>query len=249
MAKKRIIECSVNDEYVIGSGVPVGAAGSHGDVALRVTFSDMWAAKNIYATFRNSRGENPTLVPILATDLVAGELMTYDVPIPASAKRYKGMMMVTFSAYEIGGGMETLATNTATAYFRVLESDFALFDDESIDATVAQQLQDEIREFETVTQDEFETVYETISAGLGKQGAVEIPADAWSGDVAIVSVEDAGANDMIIFSPATEADKVTLNNCGVFITPSVNEGIVRLSCRVKPTVAISLVYFITRGAE
>jgi hypothetical protein len=94
-----------------------------------------------------------------------------------------------------------------------------------------------------------EELEEKISAGLGKQGAVEIPADAWSGAVAIVSVADAGANDMITFSPATESDKTTLNNCGVFISPVVNEGIVRLSCRVKPTVAISLVYFITRGAE
>lgn len=88
-----------------------------------------------------------------------------------------------------------------------------------------------------------------IYANLGEQGAVEIPINAWSESSAIITINGIGESDMILFSPATEADKVTLNNCGVFIAPVVNEGLVRLSCRVKPTIAISLVYFITRGAE
>ena len=48
---KRIIELTVSDEYVIGGGVPIGAAGSHDDVVLRMAFGEMWTGLNIYATF------------------------------------------------------------------------------------------------------------------------------------------------------------------------------------------------------
>lgn len=145
---KRIIECQVSDEYVLGSGVVVGAAGSHDDVVLRLAFNDMWIGLNIYATFRDSKGESPTLVAILPSMLVKGEAMTYDVPVPAAAKRYEGKMMLTVSGYSIAGGtQEDTATNTATAYFRVLRSDFALFDEPSVDATFAQQVHNEINEY------------------------------------------------------------------------------------------------------
>ena len=46
---RRIIPIEINNEYVIGGGVVVGAAGSHDDVVLQITFSPMWAglAKSI----------------------------------------------------------------------------------------------------------------------------------------------------------------------------------------------------------
>ncbi len=148
---KRIIECQVSDEYVLGSGVVVGAAGSHNDVVLRLAFGDMWVGLNIYATFRDSKGESPTLVELLPSTLVDGETMIYDVPIPAAAKKYEGKMMLTLSGYSIlDGTQEDTATNTATAYFRVMPSDFALLDDGSIDATLAQQMQSEINEFGSI---------------------------------------------------------------------------------------------------
>ena len=54
---KRIIECSVSDEYLLGGGVPIGAAGSHDDVVLRLGFGDAWAGLNIYATFTDALGQ------------------------------------------------------------------------------------------------------------------------------------------------------------------------------------------------
>jgi hypothetical protein len=144
---KRIIECQVSDEYVLGAGVVVGAAGSHDDVVLRLTFGEMWIGLNIYATFRDARGENPTFVPILPSMLVDGEVMVYDVPVPAAAKRHQGQMMLTLTGYSIVDGVqEDSATNTATAFFRVLQSDFALFDDGSVDVTIAQQMLSAINE-------------------------------------------------------------------------------------------------------
>ena len=165
---KRIIECQVSDEYVLGAGVVVGAAGSHDDVVLRLTFGEMWIGLNIYATFRDAFGENPTLVAILPSMLVAGEVMVYDVPIPAAAKRHQGQMMLTLTGYSIVDGVqEDSAINTATAYFRVLQSNFALFDDESVDATIAQQMQNEINKHARDVAESIGVISETVD-GFGE---------------------------------------------------------------------------------
>ena len=168
---KRIIECQVSDEYILGAGMVVGAAGSHDDVLIRLAFGDMWIGLNLYATFRDSKGESPTLVAILPSMLADGEVMVYDVPVPAAAKKYEGKMMLTISGYSVVDGTEEdTATNTATAYFRVLRSDFAMFDDASVDATLAQQIHNEINEFGEVVKafgerlDEHEEVYEDTKA-------------------------------------------------------------------------------------
>lgn len=139
----RIIECQVNDEYVVGSGVPIGAAGSHDDVVLRLDFGDMWADLNIYATFRNALGGSPTIVLLTSEKLVDEKDMIYDVPVPATAKTYAGKAMLTLTGYEVDetGAQESSATNTATAYFTVLPSDYAFAEDGSITPTIAQQLQ------------------------------------------------------------------------------------------------------------
>lgn len=149
----RYIECGVNNEFVSGAGQVIGAAGSHHDVALRITFGEMWDGLSMYVTFRDALGENPTVVQILPTNLVLGTERTYDVAVSAAAKARQGKAMVTVQGYSVvNGTQEASATNTATAYFTVLPSDYALADDESIDATLAQQLQAEIDEItETVT--------------------------------------------------------------------------------------------------
>lgn len=134
----------MNDEYVIGGGVPVGAAGSHDDVVLRLAFGEMWAGLNIYATFTDALGQNPTVVLLVPSMLVDGETMTYDVTIPASAKKIEGKMVVSLTGYVVIDGTEGSATNTTTTSFRVLPSKVALADDGTIDATLAQQLHSEI---------------------------------------------------------------------------------------------------------
>ena len=64
--KKRIIEIEVNDEYIVGSGVVLGAAGSHNDVIMKVRFNSSWVGLNIIATFRDALGENPISVVLTA---------------------------------------------------------------------------------------------------------------------------------------------------------------------------------------
>ena len=172
---KRIIECQVNDEYVVGSGVPIGAAGSHDDVILRLKFNDTWAGLYIYATFRDALGGHPTVVLLLPTMLVDGKARTYDVTIPAAAKLYNGKATVTLTGYltkqeQTEDGIERTAeasvTNTATAYFPVLPSNYVVADDGSVDPTLAQQLQGEITLHEKNVSEELEGIRAGVDAGI-----------------------------------------------------------------------------------
>lgn len=171
---KRIIKCRVNDEYVVGSGVPIGAAGSHDDVILRLEFNETWDGLYIYATFRDALGGHPTVVLLLSTMLADGESRIYEVTVPAAAKLYAGKAMFTLTGYttkqmtEDGAErtVEESATNTATAYFPVLPSDYAFAEDGSIDATLAQQLQGEITRHEAEVDDELSAMQATLDAEL-----------------------------------------------------------------------------------
>ena len=136
----RRIECRIRDEYMLGGGVPIGAAGSHDDVVLRLAFGEMWTGLNIYATFTDAVGENATVVMLMPSMLVAGSAMTYDLPIPASAKKIEGRASLSLTGYTVVNGTEGIATNTVTSYFRVLPSKVALLDDGTVDATLAEQL-------------------------------------------------------------------------------------------------------------
>lgn len=146
---KRIIEISVNDEYVVGSGVVIGAAGSYHDVDLKVKFSESWDGLYKYATFRDAKGEKPTVVMItemMLADFTSDEDLsrTYIVPVPAAAERFAGQCLVTFSGFAIGEDengervVMEVATNSATAKFRILPSDYSFIEDEVVAAgTVA----------------------------------------------------------------------------------------------------------------
>lgn len=169
----RYIYCDVRDEYISGAGVSVGAAGSKRDVALRLSFGVNWQSLNKYVTFRDALGENPERVMLLGSMLVPGTENTYDVPIPASAKTKQGRMMVTITGYSVVDGNEgDSATNTATAYFRVLPSDYALLDDGSIDATLAMQLQAEIEAMRKDTT--FKDMVEVVSSDATDERTTEI---------------------------------------------------------------------------
>lgn len=172
---KRIIECQVNDEYVVGAGVPIGASGSHDDVILRLKFNDTWDGLYIYATFRDALGGHPTVVLLLPTMLVDGKARTYDVTIPAAAKLYNGKATVTLTGYltkqeETESGIERTVeasvTNTATAYFPVLPSNYVVADDGSVDLNVAQRLQDEITRHEKNVSEELEGIRVGVDAQI-----------------------------------------------------------------------------------
>jgi hypothetical protein len=136
----KIIKCQVNDEYVLGSGVVIGAAGSYGDVILQLQFNEMWDGLAIMATFKDALNQHPVVIMLVPSMLVDGEVRTYEVYIPVEAKRIAGRVRLTLTGYSIytieDNGEVTpfkdSLTNTSTAFFRVLESDAALADDGSI---------------------------------------------------------------------------------------------------------------------
>lgn len=170
---KRIINCSVKDEYLLGSGVPVGAAGSHNDVAIRVEFNEQWYGLNIYAIWRDSFGANPVLIP-LTPDMLF-KPMVYDIPVAAAAKKYAGRIFLTLSGYSIvDGSEEETATVTNEAYFRVLPSGYKILEDGSIEPTVAQRLLDAINKLDEnkVSKKELENVIDeaiTESLNIAKE--------------------------------------------------------------------------------
>ena len=157
--KKRIIEIEVNDEYIVGSGVVIGAAVSHNDVVMKVRFNSSWAGLNIIATFRDALGENPisvvlTALSTLVTEETDGDHCVHKFSVPLNVKAYEGKISLSFTGYTVaavasedGEGVEyqeTQAITSGTAYFNVLKSDAVLADDIFKTADVGQQLQNDV---------------------------------------------------------------------------------------------------------
>ena len=157
--KKRIIEIEVNDEFITGSGVVIGAAGSHNDVVMKVRFNSSWAGLDIIATFRDALGENPisvvlTALSTLVADESDGDHCVHKFSVPLKAKAYEGKISLSFTGYTVaavasedGEGVEyqeTQAITSGTAYFNVLKSDAVLADDIFKTADVGQQLHKDV---------------------------------------------------------------------------------------------------------
>lgn len=150
-AKKKIIPIEVRDEYILGSGVSIGARGSYDSVVLRTKFDDSWIGLNKYATWTNALGEVGDQTIITALDLVDGEVDTYDIPVPAFATEEAGTIKVSFTGYVIGAGDNTVDSlaNTVSGAFRVLDSNATKLDGGNTAATVADQL---VAAMDTVTE-------------------------------------------------------------------------------------------------
>ena len=131
-----VIECA--NEYVKGAGVPIGAAGSYSDVALKIKFRDMWDGMSKHITWLDANGENPTIVYLTAQNY-DGEY--YTSLIPAEAKAVAGTAVMS-----IKGADSSKGTLTAKAEFKVLESVYDENAEESVDPTptVAEQLQEQV---------------------------------------------------------------------------------------------------------
>lgn len=166
----RIIHCRVNDEYVVGSGVPIGAAGSSGDVLLSLDFNDMWVGLSIVATFISALGTHTTVVPLMPSMLENGATMTYLVPIPAEAKNEEGRCKLTLSGYTVtkiddngeSQYVKDSLTNTTTAFFRVLQSDAGIFEDTGIEPSLEERVLDELNTFQ-------ETIDEWLEQETGRE--------------------------------------------------------------------------------
>ncbi len=154
----RYINIEVANEYVKGSGVPIGAAGSYSDVALKIKFSNMWDGMAKHITWLDANGENPTLVYLTANNY-DGEY--YTSPIPAEAKAIAGTATMS-----IKGADEDKGTLTAKAEFKVLESVYDPDAEEAADITptVAEQLQSQMEEIIGSISDAMDAASEAIAA-------------------------------------------------------------------------------------
>ena len=118
----RTIPITVNNEYIKGAGAVVGAAGSHKDVSMHITFGDMWDGLTKSVVWRNAKHANSVVTLLTDTYLVSGTTNEYLVPVPAEPKEYAGKMTMTIKGVTVSGLTETSATLTAYGEFVVLES-------------------------------------------------------------------------------------------------------------------------------
>lgn len=159
--KKKIISLEVRDEYILGSGVAIGAQGSFDSSVLRVKFDDNWLGLNIYATWTDALGNVGDQTIVTVIDLVDGEANTYDIPVSTFATQHAGTVKLALSGYVIGGEagneIESLL-NTVSGAFRVLESSATPLDGGKSVASVADQLLDSVNVFEEEIENRMSTL-------------------------------------------------------------------------------------------
>ena len=115
----REIQIDVKNEYVLGDGCVIGAAGSGLDTALSVSFGSEWDGFSKEIEWHDARGLEPKIVEI--TDGMLNADGRYAVPIPYEAKAYAGIAACAFRGTKTEGGVE-ITVMTGAASFRVLES-------------------------------------------------------------------------------------------------------------------------------
>lgn len=145
----RYIDLTITNEYIKGTGEFVGAAGSHDDVAFRMTFGPMWLGLTKTVLFHNAYRQNPTIVVVTAAMLEDPSVPNvYVVPIPVEAKQYAGKMGLTIKGATVEDDTETSATLSVYGEFIVKESYWDNDAEAAADVTASQaeQLQSQIEE-------------------------------------------------------------------------------------------------------
>ena len=142
----RTIPLKIQNEYIAGDKVLIGAAGSHNDVVLRMEFSPLWEGLTKTVQFRDALGEK-TIETLLTADLLEKNSTTvYMVPVPNGAKKYAGEMTLAVKGAAVSGEKETRATTAVYGEFTVGESkwDSSAETEQDVPPTQAEQLQSQI---------------------------------------------------------------------------------------------------------
>ncbi len=142
----RTITLEIQNEYIIGDKVLIGAAGSHNDVVLRMEFSPMWDGLTKTVQFGDALGESSIETLLTANLLEGSSTMVYLVPVPSGAKKYAGKMTLAVKGAAVSGEKETRATMAVYGTFTVADSkwDADAEEEQDIPATQAEQLQNQI---------------------------------------------------------------------------------------------------------
>ena len=163
----RTIPLKIQNEYIAGDKVLIGAAGSHNDVVLRMEFSPLWDGLTKTVQFRDALGEK-TIETLLTADLLEKNSTTvYMVPVPNGAKKYAGEMTLAVKGAAVSGDKETRATTAVHGAFTVGESkwDTSAETEQDVPPTQAEQLQSQI-----------DAVLDTISGAAASASAAEAAA-------------------------------------------------------------------------
>nr|DAM55475.1 MAG TPA: hypothetical protein [Caudoviricetes sp.] len=142
----RTIPLKIQNEYIAGDKVLIGAAGSHNDVVLRMEFSPLWEGLTKTVQFRDALGEK-TIETLLTAELLEKNSTTvYMVPVPNGAKKYAGEMTLAVKGAAVSGDKETRATTAVHGAFTVGESkwDTNAETEQDVPPTQAEQLQSQI---------------------------------------------------------------------------------------------------------
>lgn len=142
----RTIPLKIQNEYIAGDKVLIGAAGSHNDVVLRMEFSPLWEGLTKTVQFRDALGEK-NIETLLTADLLEKNSTTvYMVPVPNGAKKYAGEMTLAVKGAAVSGDKETRATTAVHGVFTVGESkwDTSAETEQDVPPTQAEQLQRQI---------------------------------------------------------------------------------------------------------
>lgn len=210
--EQRIVTIQLRDEFVVGAGVSIGAAGSHDDVLLEMDFRDSptWAGTTRRAIFSNALGENRTPI-ILTTDLLEeGHSEVYLVPVPAEAKEVAGECFLTVEGFIGEGELEKVRIVTEEAKFRVLPSKLYTNDNPSLTPTEAEQLQKEVDAFKESVAQVNATLTE-IKESVDASATSALDAEAWAcgtrGGEAVPEEAPAHENNSKWWSSIAEAAK------------------------------------------
>ena len=202
----RYIPITVSDEYVQGDGVAAGAEGSHNDVALVITFGEMWEGTAKTIVWHDANGENATVTALTTDMLKEGETEVYIVPIPAEPKKVAGEMLMTIKGATVDGTTETSATLSVTGRFDILPSDWDASAETSADitATEAEQFQAELEAIKTTIADARSAA--TEAAASAESAASDAATVTASVDKAAGYAESAAASVASIGSSVEEAE-------------------------------------------
>ena len=162
--EQNIVKLQISNEYIQGSGVSVGAVGSHDDVLLEMDFrpSAVWSGTTRRAIFANALGENRTVIVLTTNLLEEGQGEIYLVPVPQQAKDVAGACFLTVEGFVTdGSGKEIVRCVTEEARFRVLPSKLYTNDSAPVTPSQAEQLQAEIDSIKTTI----------VNAGISERNA------------------------------------------------------------------------------
>lgn len=162
--EQNIVKLQISNEYIQGSGVSVGAVGSHDDVLLEMDFrpSAVWSGTTRRAIFANALGENRTVIVLSTNLLEEGQGEIYLVPVPQQAKDVAGECFLTVEGFVTdGSGKEIVRCVTEEARFRVLPSKLYTNDSAPVTPSQAEQLQAEIDSIKTTI----------VNAGISERNA------------------------------------------------------------------------------